>query len=259
MDESFCLPWCRAELNWKLLFIPPVCRRRIRFVCNWFKPRGGLFCVGKATVFLLMEEMIEFVLSCMCLCLLSSHPLLVSVNQIIALPLSTHAPCWAVKVNLQMLTLIFCFFSSLSSSFACVASSHIHFFFLPPAFWGILTEALPFCWVFSFLRLFAFYFLPRRFYTSLDKMMKPISIRWCLVLFQSNAPPHLTMLGFGPWLRRACQLDFLCRRADCSLRASCGKMATESLFIIQKLCSRSVRNSPSAAVHLCSHSSLVWM
>lgn len=73
MDESFCLPWCRAELNWKLLFIPPVCRRRIRFVCNWFKPRG-VFSVGKAKVFLFMEEMIEFILSCMPPCLLSFYP-----------------------------------------------------------------------------------------------------------------------------------------------------------------------------------------
>lgn len=90
MDESFPLPGRGAELNWKLLFIPPVSRRRIRFVCNWFKPDGcvcgGVFCGGKAKVFLLMGKMIEFVLSRVPLCLLSFYPLPVSVNQIISLP-----------------------------------------------------------------------------------------------------------------------------------------------------------------------------
>ncbi len=41
---------------------------------------------GKAKVFLLMEKMIEFVLSRVPLRLLSSYPLPVSVNQIISLP-----------------------------------------------------------------------------------------------------------------------------------------------------------------------------
>lgn len=41
------------------------------------------------------------------------------------------------------------------------------------------------------------------------------------------------MIGFGPWLRGACQPAFLCRRAGWNLRASYGEMATESLFIIQ--------------------------
>lgn len=35
------LPGCGAELNWKILFIPPVCRRGIRFVYNWFRPGEG--------------------------------------------------------------------------------------------------------------------------------------------------------------------------------------------------------------------------
>lgn len=89
MDESFPLPGRGAELNWKLLFIPRVSRRRIRFVCNWFKAGGGVwgsFCGGKAKVLLLMEKMIEFVLSCAPFHLLSFYPLPVSVNQIISLP-----------------------------------------------------------------------------------------------------------------------------------------------------------------------------
>lgn len=85
MDESFPLPGHRAELNWKLLFIPPVSRRRIRFVCNWFK-LGGSFAEERLRFYLLMEKMIEFVLSRVPLRLLSSYPLPVSVNQIISLP-----------------------------------------------------------------------------------------------------------------------------------------------------------------------------
>lgn len=46
---------------------------------------GGIFCVGKAEVFLLMEKMIEFVLSLVPFHLLSLYPLPVSVNQIISL------------------------------------------------------------------------------------------------------------------------------------------------------------------------------
>lgn len=69
--------------------------------------------------------------------------------------------------------------------------------------------------------------------TSFDETMNPVSSRWCFTLSKSNPQPHLAMIGFGPWLRGACQLDFLCRRADWNLRASCGEMATESLFIIQ--------------------------
>lgn len=64
MDESFPLPGRGPELNWKILFIPPVCRHGIRFVYNWFKPEEGgkgFFCGTKAKVFRLMEEMIEFV------------------------------------------------------------------------------------------------------------------------------------------------------------------------------------------------------
>lgn len=63
-DESFSLPGRGAELNWKILFIPPVCLRGIRFVYNWFKLREGgrgFFCSGKAKIFLLMEGMIEFI------------------------------------------------------------------------------------------------------------------------------------------------------------------------------------------------------
>lgn len=52
--------------------------------------------------------------------------------------------------------------------------------------------------------------------------------------FSEQSPQlHLSVIRFGPWLRRACQPDFLCRRADRSLSTSCGEMATASLFIIQ--------------------------
>lgn len=53
------LPRRGAEWNWKIVFIPPVCRHRIRFVYNWFKLGEG----GKAEVSLLMDGMIEFVSS----------------------------------------------------------------------------------------------------------------------------------------------------------------------------------------------------
>lgn len=69
--------------------------------------------------------------------------------------------------------------------------------------------------------------------TNFDEMMNPVSSRWCLTLSPSSPLPHLAVIGLGPWLRGTCQLDSLCRRADWSLRASCGEMATESLFIIQ--------------------------
>lgn len=72
---------------------------------------GGVFGAGgNAEVSLLMEEMIEFVLSG------------VSANRIISLPTSTPAPCRAVGANLQTCPLIFV---SLPPSFSC---------FFPPSF-----------------------------------------------------------------------------------------------------------------------------
>lgn len=87
MDESFPLPGRGAELNWKLLFIPPVSRCRIRFVCNWFKP-GGVGGWGGSFV----EERLRFSswwkrwLNLFCLACLSACSLSILVNQIISLP-----------------------------------------------------------------------------------------------------------------------------------------------------------------------------
>lgn len=86
MDESFPLPGRGAELNWKLLFIPPVSRCRIRFVCNWFKPGWG----GWGGSF--VEERLRFSswwkrwLNLFCLACLSACSLSILVNQIISLP-----------------------------------------------------------------------------------------------------------------------------------------------------------------------------
>lgn len=106
MDESFPLPGRGAELNWKILFIPHVCRRRIRFIYNWFNPGEGgrgYFCRGKAKVFLLIERDDWICLvSCIILCL--------SLNQIISL-CCQRTLCATQSVHLQK-----CFFSSLFSS-----------------------------------------------------------------------------------------------------------------------------------------------
>lgn len=201
MDESFRLPGRAAELNWKLLFIPPVSRRRIRFVCNWFKP-GGSFCGGKAKVFLLMEKMIEFVLSRVPLRLLSFYPLPVSVNQIISLPCQhtllveqSELICRRALPHFLPLPLPFIFLFCL-------------FFFCPlPFFLEILIDSLtPLLRVLlshsrkkglSYTCTF-FNWQSQRFTccASFDEMMNPVSRKWCFALSQSN-PPSYTYPWYG--------------------------------------------------------------
>lgn len=246
MDESFPLPGCEAELNWKLLFIPPVSRRRIRFVCNWFKP-GGSF----------VEERLRFSswwkrwlnLFCLaCLRRLLSSPCFACVSKSDhPSPLSTRAPCWAVKVNLQTCSLIFYSFPSLSLSF----------FFLAHHFSEVLIDTLSFS--LSSSSSFKKKALSLGFHSL---QLQRALMRWW-ILSQggdvshclSNPLPHLTVIEFGPWLRGACQPDFLCRKADRVWGLPVGKWL-QSHYSSSKALPGPVRHSPSAAVHLCSHSSL---
>lgn len=90
--------------------MPP---HKIRFVCNWFNPRRGAGEEEEEAVAAFEEGKAEVVsnwwrrwlnlfgLMCLLACVLpvskSDHPS----------PLSTCAPCWAVKINLQMWSLFF--------------------------------------------------------------------------------------------------------------------------------------------------------
>lgn len=82
------------------VYSPSCLSERIKFLfaIDLKQAGGGGSIFGetvKAEVSVLMEEMIEFVLSG------------VSANQIISLPMSTLAPCRAVRANLQTRPLIF--------------------------------------------------------------------------------------------------------------------------------------------------------
>lgn len=181
MDESFPLPGRGAELNWKLLFIPLVSRRRIRFVCNWFKP-GGSFVEERLRFFLLMEKMIEFVLSRVPPLRLLSFLSVACVSKSDHLsPLSTRAPCWAVKVNLQTCSLIFypfplCLFLTLPLLLS------FFFFFLPTTFEKSSQTSSSS----SFRKKRTWKLAVSLALAGFDEMMNPVSSRWCLTPSQQS-------------------------------------------------------------------------
>lgn len=100
MDESCSLPERGTELNWKVLLIPPVTASESSLL-EIDLSQGGLCGKKKAAISSWWEGMIRFVLSLFFFSFAGvskSHQLS---------PLSTHAPCWAVKANLQMCHLLF--------------------------------------------------------------------------------------------------------------------------------------------------------
>ncbi len=101
MDESCSLPERGTELNWKVLLIPPVTASESSLL-EIDLSQGGLCGKKAAVISSWWEGMIRFVLSLF----FFFFSLLVSANQISS-PLSTQAPCWAVKANLQMCHLLF--------------------------------------------------------------------------------------------------------------------------------------------------------
>lgn len=100
MDESRSLPERATELNWKLLLILPVTASESSLL-EIDLSQGGL-CGKKAAISSWWEGMIRFVLS------LFSFAGVSKSDQFS--PLSTRAPCWAVKANLQTCHLLFFFF-----------------------------------------------------------------------------------------------------------------------------------------------------
>lgn len=101
MDESRSLPERATELNWKLLLILPVTASESSLL-EIDLSQGGLCGKKKAAISSWWEGMIRFVLS------LFSFAGVSKSDQFS--PLSTRAPCWAVKANLQTCHLLFFFF-----------------------------------------------------------------------------------------------------------------------------------------------------
>ena len=172
-----------------------------------------------------------------------------SVNQIISLPCQ-HALLVEQSKLICKRALWFFILSLFVSCFPCLFFFLFFFFFRPPLLrsphWRVL--------------------LPHSERKGLENSLfhshSQALMRWWILSQAgdvshclSNPQPHLAVIGFGPWLRGACQPDFLCRRAGRSLRGLPVGKWLQSHYSSSKALPGPVRHSPSAAVHLCSHSS----
>lgn len=193
-----------------------------------------------------MEKMIEFVLSRVPLRLLSFYP---SKSDHLA-PLSTHAPCWAVKVNLQTCSLIFFSFPCLSLSSSSFFSFLLCFFCPTHIIWEfvfLLRVLLPHSTRKDFLLL---HFRC----TSFDEMTNPVSSRWCLTLSQKS-PATPSRDKVRPLVKGSLSTGFPFVEWPTRVWGVPVGKWLQSHYSSSKALPEPVRHSPSAAVHLCSHSS----